>query len=74
MFVVVFACLYFIGTTSTTTTTDRTEDGIFSVTEVEKGIRYQPGDLVFEEAFDTFDLDLWRHDITASGGGVSFFT
>jgi hypothetical protein len=30
------------------------------------------GDLIFEETFDNFDLDVWQHDITLSGDGVSF--
>lgn len=30
------------------------------------------GTIIFEDTFDTFDLDKWEHEITASGGGVSF--
>jgi len=26
------------------------------------------GDLIFENTFDTFDLDVWQHDITLSTG------
>ena len=29
------------------------------------------GDLIFDEEFDTFDLSVWNHEKTASGGGVS---
>ncbi|XP_033115164.1 beta-1,3-glucan-binding protein-like isoform X2 [Anneissia japonica] len=28
-----------------------------------------PGTLIFDEQFDTFDLDRWEHEITAGGGG-----
>lgn len=28
------------------------------------------GDLIFEETFDSFDLDVWQHDITLSGDRV----
>lgn len=31
------------------------------------------GDLIFEETFDNFDLDVWQHDITLNGDRVSFF-
>ena len=27
--------------------------------------------LIFEDNFDTLNLDVWEHEITASGGGVS---
>ena len=27
------------------------------------------GQLLFSEEFDTFDLSVWRHDLTLSGGG-----
>lgn len=30
------------------------------------------GDLIFEETFDNFDLDVWTHDSTFNGDGVSF--
>lgn len=29
------------------------------------------GDLIFEETFDNFDLDVWQHDITLNGDRVS---
>lgn len=29
------------------------------------------GQLIFSEDFDEFDTDLWQHEITMSGGGVS---
>lgn len=29
------------------------------------------GDLIFEETFDNFDLDVWQHDITLNGDKVS---
>lgn len=29
------------------------------------------GDLVFEETFDSFDLDIWAHDSTFNGDKVS---
>lgn len=29
------------------------------------------GDLIFEETFDSFDLDVWQHDITLNGDRVS---
>lgn len=28
------------------------------------------GDLIFEETFDSFDLDVWQHDITLNGDQV----
>lgn len=30
-----------------------------------------PGDLVFEENFNTLDLSVWEHENTLAGGGVS---
>lgn len=27
-----------------------------------------PGDLIFEENFDTFDTDLWQHEVSLYGG------
>jgi len=29
------------------------------------------GDLIFEETFDSLDLDVWQHDITLNGNRVS---
>lgn len=29
------------------------------------------GDLIFEETFDSLDLDVWQHDITLNGDRVS---
>ena len=26
--------------------------------------------LIFEDEFDSFDLDTWEHELTAGGGGV----
>jgi hypothetical protein len=31
------------------------------------------GNLIFSEEFDTFDLSVWRHDLTLSGGNYYFF-
>lgn len=28
------------------------------------------GDLIFEETFENFDLDIWQHEITLSGNSV----
>jgi hypothetical protein len=28
------------------------------------------GDLIFEETFDSFDLDVWQHDLTFNGDDV----
>ncbi|XP_066259308.1 beta-1,3-glucan-binding protein-like [Euwallacea similis] len=28
-----------------------------------------PGDLIFEEQFDTLDLTIWQHEVTLAGGG-----
>lgn len=30
-----------------------------------------PGELLFEDNFDTLDLDRWQHEHTLGGGGVS---
>jgi len=27
--------------------------------------------MIFEDEFDTLNLDVWEHEITANGGGVS---
>lgn len=31
------------------------------------------GQLILNENFDTFDRDLWEHEVTLGGGGVSSF-
>lgn len=31
----------------------------------------RPGQLIFEDNFDTFNLNTWRHSLTLSGKGVS---
>lgn len=31
------------------------------------------GQLLLDEQFTDFDRDLWKHEITLGGGGVSFF-
>ncbi|PIK59610.1 putative beta-1,3-glucan-binding protein [Apostichopus japonicus] len=34
------------------------------------GIKFATaGTLIFEDTFDTFDLDVWEHELTAGGGG-----
>jgi len=30
---------------------------------------YAPGDIMFEDNFDTFNLENWQHEVTMSGGG-----
>jgi len=35
------------------------------------GYRHAPGELIWEDNFDSFDFDSWQHEITMSGGGVS---
>lgn len=32
---------------------------------------YYPGQLIFEDHFNTFNLDVWKHEISLGGGGVS---
>lgn len=32
------------------------------------------GDLIFEDSFDNFDLDVWTHDMTFNGDGVCWKT
>lgn len=34
--------------------------------------RILPGQLIFEDNFDSFNLHAWRHSLTLSGKGVSF--
>lgn len=34
---------------------------------------YYPGQLIFEDHFNTFNLDVWKHEISLGGGGVSFY-
>lgn len=34
--------------------------------------RILPGQLIFEDNFDNFNLQAWRHSLTLSGKGVSF--
>lgn len=43
-----------------------------SITTTNSGATYAPGDLIFEEVFDSLDFERWQHEITMSGGGVSF--
>lgn len=31
------------------------------------------GDLIFEDNFDELNLDVWKHEVTLGGGGVSVF-
>lgn len=31
---------------------------------------YYPGQLIFEDHFNTFNLDVWKHEISLGGGGV----
>lgn len=33
---------------------------------------YCSGDLIFEDTFDNFNHDIWQHESTLGGGGVSF--
>lgn len=33
---------------------------------------YAPGDLVWEDTFDTFDLLKWDYEANMAGGGVSY--
>ncbi|OXA47082.1 beta-1,3-glucan-binding protein [Folsomia candida] len=40
-----------------------------STSSTNKGGVYAPGDLMFEDTFDRFDLSVWQHEITMSGGG-----
>lgn len=35
--------------------------------------RAKSGALIFSEEFNSLNLDLWKHDITMSGGGVRVF-
>jgi hypothetical protein len=40
-----------------------------SISRSNLGSVYAPGDLMFEDNFDRFDLSKWQHEITMSGGG-----
>lgn len=65
----VIKCYYFFPFVQTC------ENPIQSVTTVTgplapKGI-IRPGQLIFEDNFDKFDLNTWRHSLTLSGKGVS---
>jgi hypothetical protein len=33
------------------------------------GQRFAPGDIMFEDTFDRFDVATWQHEVTMSGGG-----
>jgi hypothetical protein len=44
---------------------------VASVTQTTSGETYAPGDLIFEDVFDSLDFETWQHEITMSGGGVS---
>jgi len=43
--------------------------GNVSISTSSFGKTYAPGDLIFEDNFDRFDLSVWQHEITMSGGG-----
>lgn len=34
---------------------------------------YHSGQLIFEDHFNSFNLDVWKHEISLGGGGVSIF-
>lgn len=57
-----------ITTTTEGTTTEPIPD-IISVTETNAGGYYEPGELIFEDNFDTLDAFTWEHEITLAGGG-----
>jgi len=40
-----------------------------SISYSNRGSVYAPGDIMFEDLFDRFDLSVWGHEITMSGGG-----
>ena len=46
---------------------------VASVTQTTSGQVYAPGDLIFEDNFNTLDFETWQHEITMSGGGVSWY-
>ncbi|KAJ8039654.1 Beta-1,3-glucan-binding protein [Holothuria leucospilota] len=54
-----------VTTIKSTTTSATTTQGSPGVTATPP----QSGSLIFEDTFDTFDLDTWQHEITAGGGG-----
>lgn len=40
-----------------------------SISSSKDGKIFAPGDIMFEDNFDTFDLARWQHEVTMSGGG-----
>jgi len=40
-----------------------------SVTRTNTGETFAPGDLIFDDEFNTFDFETWQHEITMGGGG-----
>ena len=55
-------------TTTPSTTTEPIPDEI-SVTETNEGKYYEPGELIFEDNFDTLNTFVWQNEITLAGGG-----
>lgn len=51
--------------------------GQFSVTTASGTLApkgpYRPGQLIFEDTFDEFDLEAWQHENTLGGGGNNEF-
>ena len=43
------------------------ETGNFSITETNTDRKYYPGELVFSDEFDSFNLETWSHDHTLGG-------
>ncbi|CAG7785558.1 unnamed protein product [Allacma fusca] len=41
--------------------------GKVSITKTNKNKVYQSGDLIFQDEFDSFDLETWDHELTFSG-------
>ncbi|PIK33946.1 putative beta-1,3-glucan-binding protein [Apostichopus japonicus] len=57
---------------TTTTASPSTSHGTTATTtqgSTTSTVQPVAGTLLFEDTFDTFDLDVWEHEITAGGGG-----
>ncbi|KAJ8019722.1 Beta-1,3-glucan-binding protein [Holothuria leucospilota] len=54
---------------STPTSATTTTQGPPGATVPQAAVVFLTASLIFEDTFDTFDLDTWQHEITAGGGG-----
>jgi hypothetical protein len=42
-----------------------------SMTQTEEGVIHAPGDLIFQDEFNTLNSNVWKHEVNINGGYVS---